>query len=49
VPVLFPAPIFVQEQGHVVSAPSAVRPIILPGVPAPTKPFKLRFGLRNKM
>ena len=47
VPVVFPAPVFVQEEKRVVSAPAASRPIILPGVPSPTKPFKLRFGLRN--
>ena len=29
--------------------PPTPLPIILPGVPSPTRPFKLRFGLRNKM
>ena len=29
-------------------APTPARPTFLPGVPTPTKPFKLRFGLRNK-
>ena len=28
--------------------PSARTSIILPGVPSPTRPFKLRFGLRNR-
>jgi hypothetical protein len=35
----------------VVAAPVSVRPTFLPGVPTPpsaSKPFKLRFGLRNK-
>ena len=48
-PLLFPAPVFIQEENRVVSPPTAVRPIILPGVPTPSRPFKLRFGLRNKM
>lgn len=30
-------------------APVAAYSRILPGVPTPTRPFRLRFGLRNKM
>uniref|UniRef100_A0A6C0CJ73 Uncharacterized protein n=1 Tax=viral metagenome TaxID=1070528 RepID=A0A6C0CJ73_9ZZZZ len=31
------------------AAPVAARPTFLPGVPTPSRPFKLRFGLRNKI
>jgi hypothetical protein len=47
--VLVPAPetepVVVEE----VVVPAPARPTFLPGVPTPTKPFRLRFGLRNKM
>jgi hypothetical protein len=44
VPAPAPAPVVVEKV-----VPPAVTRLILPGVPSPTKPFKLRFGLRNKM
>lgn len=45
-----PAPVAVVVE-EVAAAPAPVRPKFLPGVPTPpstSKPFKLRFGLRNK-
>lgn len=45
-----PAPVAAVVE-EVAAAPAPVRPKFLPGVPTPpstSKPFKLRFGLRNK-
>ena len=59
--VVVPAPVVVEEEkilvpdlGHVSNLVETVVPpartsLILPGVPTPSRPFKLRFGLRNKL
>jgi hypothetical protein len=44
----------VPDLGHVSNLVETVVPpartsLILPGVPTPSRPFKLRFGLRNKL
>ena len=47
-----PVPVVVEEvvsEPAPAPAPVPVTRLILPGVPSPTKPFKLRFGFRNKM
>ena len=49
--VVAPVEVVVPEEKAVpaAAAPVAARPTFLPGVPTPSRPFKLRFGLRNKI
>jgi hypothetical protein len=41
-----PEPVVIEEEKVVVPPRTS---LILPGVPTPSRPFKLRFGLRNKL
>ena len=46
--VVVPEPVAVVEQ-ETAPTPAPIRPTILPGVPTPVRPYKLRFGIRNRM